>query len=108
QGDLGGRTITQVLGVAADDRGEFGLQGVLVEIEVHHALAQASIGIEVFRLELAVVGDNRGLDRRRSDSFLLDRLGLLGAGGSGEHKYGYEGDTECGVHRGCPWLDRWL
>src|SRR5690606_26478324 len=49
QRDARGRTVTQVLGVAGHGSLEFRTQRVLVQVEVHHALAQAGIGIEIRR-----------------------------------------------------------
>src|SRR5690606_19378673 len=64
EGQARGRTVTQVLGVAGHRGLEFRTQGVLVEVEVDGALAQAAVGIQVFRTVQAVVGDRLG-DRRR-------------------------------------------
>src|SRR5690606_24428716 len=94
-----GRTVGQVLGVAGHRGLELGADGILVEVEVHDAGAQAAVGVQV--LGGVHAGDRRGLggrgrgrlDRRRGG--LLD---LLGAGDRRRAQQRGQQDAGGGVH----------
>src|SRR5690606_472492 len=107
QGDARGRTVTQVLGVTGHLRLELGAQGVLVEIEVDHPLAQARVGIQVFRSEHA--GGRRGLGGGRRRGGLRRRCLLLHLPGTADkHQAQSSGkqDSVGGLHLVNPyWLN---
>src|SRR4029453_15506928 len=64
QRHAGGRTITEVLGVARHRGLEFRTQRILVEIEVDDALAQAGIRVQVVRTVRTRGGGRLGHRRR--------------------------------------------
>src|SRR5690606_30871139 len=108
QGDAGGRTVTQVLGVAADDGLELRLQGVLVEVEVHGALAQAGVGVQVFRTVAAVAGDRGGRGGRGrglGGGLLLDLL--RAASQDGNRQEGNQQNAGGTVHDHFLVMHRW-
>src|SRR5690554_4148263 len=97
-GDPRGRTVAQVLGVAGHLGLELRPQGVLVEIEVHHPLAQAGVGVQVLRAEYAGGGrglGGRGRRGRRRWRLFLD---LAGAAHEGNAQRGGNDDTASGLH----------
>jgi len=91
QGDARGRTVTQVLGVASHDGLEFRLHGVLVQIEVDNALAQASVGVQIARAVQAGggragrLGGRTGINRRLRRHF-LDLLRAASQRGYGQQR----------------------
>src|SRR5699024_8353490 len=98
QGDPRRRAVTQVLGVAGHLRLELRTQRVLVEIEVHHPLAQAGVGVQVLRAEHAGGGRGLGGGRRRGRRRWSLFLHLSGTADKNDTQRSGNEDTGGGLH----------